>query len=59
MNFTNMKIAVRLGLGFGLVMLLALVLAGVGIFSLERTQADLDQAAERERRVAVDRKSVV
>ena len=53
MNFTNMKIAVRLGLGFGLVMLLALVLAGVGIFSLERTQADVDQAAERERRVAV------
>ena len=53
MNLNNMKIAMRLALGFGLLMVLALVLAAVGILSLERIQADLAEATERGRRVAL------
>ena len=53
MKLNNMKIALRLALGFGLIMALVLVLALVGIANMERTKTDLDEASERSRRVGL------
>ena len=53
MKFNNVKIALRLALGFGLIMALVLVLALVGIVNMERTKTSLDEATERSRRVAL------
>ena len=53
MKLNNMKIATRLGLGFGLVMLLTAVLVGIGIFSMESTKKGFAEATERARRVGL------
>ncbi|MFC7407593.1 methyl-accepting chemotaxis protein [Hydrogenophaga atypica] len=53
MKLDNMKIAARLGLGFGMVMLLAVLLAGIGIYSIQSTQANLQQAKQRAQLVGV------
>ena len=53
MTFTNMKIAARLALGFGLVMLLTAALFGLAIVSIENTKTNFDESNERGRRVGL------
>ena len=43
MNFSRMKIATRLFLAFGLVVLLALISSGIAIFELKSIQSSLDK----------------
>lgn len=42
MNKSNMNLATRLGLGFGAVLALLIIVAGVGIFSLVTLKGDID-----------------
>ncbi|WP_342131294.1 methyl-accepting chemotaxis protein [Hydrogenophaga sp. OTU3427] len=53
MKLTNMKIATRLALGFGLVMLLTAVLVVLGLTSMETTKTQFAEANERARRVGL------
>jgi methyl-accepting chemotaxis protein len=53
MKLTNMKIATRLTLGFSLVILLALVLVAVGVYSMETTKANLKEATGRQHLVSL------
>ena len=50
MNFNNLKIGQRLGLGFGAVLLLLLVLTGVAFTSMNAAGRDQQQLVEMERR---------
>ncbi|MEO8133093.1 MAG: methyl-accepting chemotaxis protein, partial [Betaproteobacteria bacterium] len=42
MNFSNLKVGTRLAAGFGLILFLLLVVAGVGVNSMATMKADLD-----------------
>src|SRR3569832_45216 len=44
MSFTNMKIGARMGAGFGLVLVLVLLVAAFGLIRMSQIQGHLDQA---------------
>ena len=53
MRLRNLKLAVRLGLGFGTLTLAILALGGLGLTSVQTLRGDLDELQERDLRGAV------
>ncbi|MEN9383303.1 MAG: Methyl-accepting chemotaxis protein [Pseudomonadota bacterium] len=53
MNFSNVRIAKRLGMGFGLVLLMLTVMMGVGVLELRNVQANMDSTLALERRALI------
>src|ERR1044072_122965 len=53
MRLRNLKLAVRLGLGFGTLTLAILALGGLGLTSVQKLRGDLDELQDRDLRGAV------